>query len=137
MVENKNVLEIVFFVLVAILLIVSLANTTKDTYTTKTSNNETLTFTAENTEITDNDDLISVTGLRNITSEDITSFCNITLKTGIIQCNETESNTGYIDYNYYPDNYIKGNSASRILMSLTIILIVMGFVFAIYKNKKY
>lgn len=137
MVETKNVLEIVFFVLIVVALITSMVGVVKDTYTTKTVSNETLTFTAENTETTNNNNLISVTSLKNITSEDITGYCNITLATGYIECNETNSDTGYIAYSYYPDNYIKNSSGSRMLMSLTILLIVMGVIVVIYKNKKY
>ena len=40
------------------------------------------------------------TGLRNLTSENITSFCNVTLSSGAIECNATGDTTAYADYTY-------------------------------------
>ncbi len=45
-----------------------------------------------------NDNLTSFTALRNITSEIITGYCNVTLITGAMVCNQTYGEIAYADY---------------------------------------
>lgn len=67
--------------------------------TTRDIANETHTLVANETTLSNNY-LTALTGLRNITSEDITGYCNITLITGALKCNETFDATIYADYTY-------------------------------------
>ncbi len=55
------------------------------------------------------------TGLRNLTSENITSFCNVTLSSGAIECNATGDTTAYADYTY--NDYSTGALANDELIS--------------------
>lgn len=72
---------------------VSLSITTTDVA------NETNTLVANTTTLTNNY-LTAITELRNITSEVVTTFCNATLTTGVLVCNETGSATIYAQYTF-------------------------------------
>ncbi len=76
------------------------------------------------TETLANDELISLDALRNITSENILGFCNVTLASGSLNCNDTYSSTGYADYAYTPDTYVR-SSAARTLLTLTILFFAL------------
>lgn len=133
--DNKSIINYVIIVFIAIAFISALAETLTDTYTTGTETNETLTFDS-NTATLNYDDLISLTGLRNSTSEDITGSCNVTLSIGFIDCNASVTSTGLADYTYYPDTYVKTNSTARVLMPIIAIILIALLLIAIYRNKK-
>lgn len=76
------------------------------------------------TETLANDELISVSALRNVTSESIIGACNVTLPTGGLVCNNTHNATGYADYAYEPDTYVR-SAAARTLLTLTVLLFAL------------
>lgn len=133
--KPDQVVGLIFFVLVVVALMSAAFNSINTTQNTENTTNETLTFTAQNTEYTANDDLIAVQRLVNATSTDITNYCNVTVSSGFLQCNETNSNTGYIDYTYYPDTYVK-NTGARTLIGLSSLILVIGFVVFLWNKKK-
>ena len=81
-----------------------------------------------------NDELIGIDALRNETSDDITGWCNVTLSTGGLVCNNTYSSIGYADYRYTPDTYVR-NSTARTLLTITVLLfaiavLILGIAYA-------
>jgi len=58
------------------------------------------TYVSGKTATLGNDHLIAVSALRNVSSEDLLSFCNVTLRTGGLVCNNILSFTCYADYTY-------------------------------------
>ncbi len=59
------------------------------------------TFAESLTSTLGNGDLTTLTALRNITSENIINFCNITLSTGALVCNQTfGTGVGFADYTH-------------------------------------
>lgn len=79
---------------------------------TATVSNESKTTLGDSSGFTitlNNDDLVSFSELRNTTANVVTSSCNITLTTGSLQCNMTNSSRLYADYTYYTntvDDYL-------------------------------
>lgn len=73
------------------------------TITTVSVVNETVTLSAADTPSTGtlaNNYLTTLTALRNETGENLLGFCNMTLATGALSCNATNSTTCYADYTY-------------------------------------
>ncbi len=87
--------------------------------TTATIENETITLTQlgdRSTGTLSNNFLTSLTALRNITSENVLGFCNITLVTGELECNATNSTTAFADYTF--NHFSTGLLANDELISL-------------------
>ena len=98
------------------------------------------TYISGRTETLANDELISLDALRNVTSEGILGFCNVTLASGDLVCNNTYSATGFADYKYTPDNFVRG-SAARTILNLTILffallILAIGIGFAMKSLKE-
>lgn len=72
-----------------------------------------------------NDEVIAIYELRNITSEIVTTSCNITTTSGALRCNNTLSTTMYASYRYTPDTYVR-NSTSRTLLDTNIIFFAIA-----------
>ena len=75
--------------------------------------NETVTLSdglANKTGTLANNHLTTLTALRNFSSEVITNYCNITLATGVLSCNDTGNYTAYADYTY--NDYSTGQLSS-------------------------
>ncbi len=71
------------------------------TATTATVVNESVTMDSSNvTALLANNHLTTLTGLENITGENLLGECNITLVTGNLSCNATNSNTIFANYTY-------------------------------------
>jgi len=84
------------------------------TATTDTVTNETVTMDAANVTATlANNHVTTLSALRNITSNDLLGYCNITLSTGGLVCNTTTSNTIYADYIH--NDYSTGSLAQSAL----------------------
>ena len=99
------------------------------------------TFVSEKTgELSQDEDIISVTELRNENSSVMTGFCNISLSTGALDCNNTHSNVCYADYSYTPDGYVQSAASVSLLnitlmfFALAVMLIGAGMVFISIKN---
>ncbi len=97
------------------------------------------TYISGRTDTLANDELISLDALRNITSENILGFCNVTLASGDLVCNNTYSATGFADYKYTPDNFVRSSTA-RTLLTLTILffalfVLAMGIIFTVRSFK--
>ena len=117
---GKYLMTAFVFILIGIILIQPLSNDVeKAKLSSITIINETLSFINANTIVTnesvtlssiDNgstgnlayDDLTVITELRNATPTSlvITSYCNVTLRSGAIQCNATGNTTAYADYTF-------------------------------------
>ena len=69
--------------------------------------------------------ILSITAIRNVTSAAILGYCNVTLSTGGLVCNNTYNATGYIDYNYEPDTYVR-SGAARTILTLTILFFAIA-----------
>lgn len=74
------------------------------TVNTITISNESATMVAENTTTLANTFLFNLTALRNESSQDYISYCNVTLSTGVLVCNDTGGAVIYADYIYYSDS---------------------------------
>ena len=70
------------------------------------------------------DEILSLDALRNITSENILGFCNFTISTGGLVCNNTKSATAYADYQYDTDQYVRSGSA-RTILTLTVLFFAL------------
>jgi len=92
--------------------------------------------------LAETDEIISLDALRNVTSRNILGWCNITLTTGALVCNNTLSFTCYADYQYDTDEYV-ASTAARTLLTLTvlffaiaILLVGVGFVWKSFRESK-
>ena len=98
------------------------------------------TFISRRTVTLVHDDILSITTLSNVTSENIRGYCNATLATGAIVCNNTKNATGFAAYDYDPDNTIDDASTqtitrlSRLFFAIAILVISMGFAIAAFKQ---
>ena len=93
------------------------------------------TYISRRTETLANDEVISISELRNSSSDVMTGECNVTLSTGSLVCNNTHNATGYADYTYEPDTYVHSRTA-RVMLSNTslffaIAVLIIGIGFAI------
>jgi len=68
--------------------------------TVSTISNQTINLTSNITGTLDFSDLVSLTALRNVSSENLLGYCNITFATGALVCNNTRNATCYADYTY-------------------------------------
>ncbi len=84
------------------------------------------TYVSGKTETLAHDDLTAVTALRNVTSEDILGYCNVTLSLGTMVCNNTHSGVGYADYTYESDTPYVRSSTTRTILTIIIIFFAIG-----------
>jgi len=86
------------------------------------------------------DEILSLDALRNESSTDITGWCNFTISTGGLACNNTGSFTGYADYQYDTDLYVRSRAARTILnltilfFALFVLVIAAGFTWKALKE---
>lgn len=85
--------------------------------------------------LAETDEIITLEALRNVTSTDLLSECNITLSTGALVCNNTYSFVSYADYQYDTDTYV-ASGAARTLLTLTVLffavaILVVGIGYAV------
>ncbi len=98
------------------------------------------TYISGRTDTLANDEIITINTLKNITSEDITSACNVTLSTGNIICNNTHSSTGFAKYTYTPDNFVRGSTSKTLItlvilfFAIAILAVSLGFVMKSFKD---
>ena len=99
------------------------------------------TYISGRTETLANDEIISVSAMRNGTSPSasILAACNVTLSTGGLICDNTHHSVGLIDYTYTPDTFVR-SSAARTILTLTILffallVLAVGIGFAIKSMK--
>ena len=87
-----------------------------------------------------NDELIALSEIRNVSSEVITSECNVTLAPGTLSCNNTRNEVGYADYTYRPDTFVSSRVARTLLdnttlfFAIAIMAIGIGFAIAAFKQ---
>lgn len=88
-----------------------------------------------------NDDVLTLTALRNVTSESIIGECNATFSTGALVCNNTHNGTGFADYTYESTTGFIRSSTTRTLLTLvtlffaiTVLAIGIGFAVKSFKE---
>ena len=145
--ENQINLLISAFIVI-ILGVVLIGPIGDDVELVKTSSydaaNETVTLSAAHTASTGtltNDKLISLSALRNETSDNIIGHCNITLVTGGLKCNATNSTTAYADYIWESNTpYIRGATTKTLItlvilfFAIAILAIGLGFAVKAFKD---
>jgi len=99
------------------------------------------TYVSGKTESTYYDALTTLSALRNVTSEDIIGYCNVTLSTGALVCNNTYSTVGYADYTYETDVAYVRSSTTRSILTITVLffavaIVVLGIGYAIKSFKE-
>jgi len=85
-------------------------------------------------------DIVSIASFLNVTSENIRGYCNMTLATGAIVCNNTKNGTGYCNYDYEPSDYIEDGTTrtllgtTRLFFAIAVLIIGIGFAIAALKK---
>jgi len=100
------------------------------------------TYISGRTETFANDELTSLDEIRNATALGtvITSYCNVTLSTGGLICNNTHNATAFGDYTYTHDTYVRSSAARRLLavtiifFAITVLVIGMGYAWKAFKE---
>ena len=98
------------------------------------------TYISGRTDTLANDEIIIINTLKNITSKDITSDCNVTLSTGNIICNNIHSSTGFANYSYIPDTFVRSSTARTLItlvilfFAIAILTVGLGFVMKSFKD---
>ncbi len=86
------------------------------------------------------DDILSLTTLSNITSENIIGYCNLTAATGDLVCNNTRSNTAFATFDWEPDNVLQDGASRTILrttmlfFAIAVLVLGIGFAIAAFKQ---
>jgi len=133
--SQLNKLNLLIFGFIAIVLGIiltsTLSNSTHEATDLLSTVNESHTFSHvinvvnSTTTLSNVADIVSFDALRNETSEDISTFCNVTLSTGVLNCNHTGSETCYADYTWGRDGYVS-NSTARSLIRLIILFFALA-----------
>ncbi len=84
------------------------------------------TYISGRSETLDNDEVTTINFITNasLASPDLTGFCNVTLSSGTLLCNNTMNSAGNIGYAYTPDNFVRG-SAARSILRLTVLFFAL------------
>lgn len=124
----NKILTVFIVLIVGLVLLPVLGQKSTDMRTTGTVTNESLTIAAANT-ATDlvNDDLISVSAVRNITTGSAIPAGDYIVDTTNGQITLNTTATLGVDYTYFPDDYVK-DGTSRNLIPLIILFFVLALI---------